>query len=582
KSHTDIKLLGEVFPAVSSDNNSGNTVIANFGATPFVYPVPNGYRKYNQDILDNILILHNEVYKKYDYADSSWKTVTILLPTEIDYVNGNSTTEISSLPESAWKELNGTVELCYYTNNTTITEAQFNIETEPFTLAEEFGDSIKVIEYTDNPEQVDSKVILETEPFEFYDEMGNHMDVLYYTDDQEVNNAELEITHNHSPLDELEGDFEVVTWTDSDEDLDLNMNALPYGQIVVEKNDLELYGDIKQIIVNKQKDGLLNGIIRLAISYDSGTTWSSYKNDVWTNIDVSSPESFISKGMTIDDVSNIDFNAFFSKINKETNSLKLAYYIEENIRNTDSAKIKNIDTIQSVALETPQINKASFYIVNTVSTINLQLKGRDLNGKIEDVDHGQVKYKISLNGNPYYPVDGEFTSFEETPVNISIKINADDIIIDEFNTLRVDIEDYWGETDYWESTPFKGSYNGLIFKDPVGEYYSNDIGKILKYLDMGTLIAGQVSTEAEIHLYNTYGYDVKDVVLTPKTDSSGILIELSKKNDPFIAEKQLSWDTIIDGEGETFYLRLVTKYTTPAVMGGTFELRVDANEVETL
>lgn len=49
-SHTNLETLGEVFPLFTSgSSSSGGTITANFGATPFKYPVPEGYLPYDVD-----------------------------------------------------------------------------------------------------------------------------------------------------------------------------------------------------------------------------------------------------------------------------------------------------------------------------------------------------------------------------------------------------------------------------------------------------------------------------------------------------------------------------------------------------
>ncbi|MBN3522259.1 hypothetical protein [Paenibacillus apiarius] len=155
-------------------------------------------------------------YKTYR---DGWVLFSNNVPSEADYQkNGIELENLKLIPESAWAELKGEIELCYYTDDSNKTETSFNIETEPFTLAEEFDEQIiKIIEYTENLAQEESSITLETEPFTFYDEIGDSFDVLYYTDDPDETEAELEINHNYSPWDELDGDFEVVTWTMEEE-----------------------------------------------------------------------------------------------------------------------------------------------------------------------------------------------------------------------------------------------------------------------------------------------------------------------------------------------------------------------------
>lgn len=163
-----------------------------------------------------VLVKHGVDYKKYDSTLPSWQTVTSTTPTETDYLNGNTLTEISSIPESAWQELIGAVELSYYTDDTTITEAEFEIETEPFVLYDELdGKDPKVVYYTDDTGKDSISTTIETEPFTFYEEMGNNVEVMFYTDDSAKTSASLEITANYSPLDEISGEFDVVTWTNA-------------------------------------------------------------------------------------------------------------------------------------------------------------------------------------------------------------------------------------------------------------------------------------------------------------------------------------------------------------------------------
>ncbi|NKI22309.1 hypothetical protein HFN20_13960 [Paenibacillus dendritiformis] len=188
-------------------------------------------------VYDNkVLVNHNGTYK---YYNSSWVTIGTNVY-DSDFLNYGMD-DPSIIPESKWAELKGEIELCYYTDDPNKTEAFFNIETEPFTLAEEFdAQTIKIIEYTENPDQEDSTITLETEPFTFYDEVGDSFDVLYYTDDPDKTEAELEVSHNYSPLDELDGDFELVTWTMEEE--------------------AEVQEELKRIFKEKIEDGDLYGV----------------------------------------------------------------------------------------------------------------------------------------------------------------------------------------------------------------------------------------------------------------------------------------------------------------------------------
>lgn len=358
----------------------------------------------------------------------------------------------------------------------------------------------------------------------------------------------------------------------------IKMNALPIGQLVVQKDDIKLYGSLTKAFVERLDDGLPQGVIRTIVSFDSGITWETFKNGIWINVDASNSEIIKSNGMTVSEIMNIKEDDYKSKL-VINNKIKFAYYIEEHIRGINSSKLSKSSLSQKAIYDTPTISESSIYILNTVSTIDLSLRGKDLTGKIEDIDKGKVQYRVLLNGNPYYPQDGTFTEFKEAPLDISLRIDSNSIVVDAENSLRVEFKDYWGAFDYWGTT-FIGTYNGLLFKDKTGAFYANDIGQVLKYLDIGTLIAGQKSEEFEIQLANSYGYDVVNPKIVSLTESVGFDIELSKSNSPFVAESELLWNqTLRDGESLKFYMRFATNVGTPPVMGGMFELRVNADKV---
>ena len=185
---------------------------------------------------ETIFVKDTDGYKTYK---DGWVLFPNDTPNEDDFKkDGINLKDLELIPESAWEELKGEIELCYYTDVPNKTEASFNIETEPFTLAEEFDDqTIKIIEYTENTLQEDSIITLETEPFTFYNEVGDSFDVFYYTDDPDKTEAELEINHNYSPLDELDGDFELVTWT-MEEEAEVQEELKPIFKEKIEDGDL--------------------------------------------------------------------------------------------------------------------------------------------------------------------------------------------------------------------------------------------------------------------------------------------------------------------------------------------------------
>ncbi|OMD71241.1 LamG domain-containing protein [Paenibacillus odorifer] len=523
-------------------------------------------------IRNRTLVFHNDNYK---YYTTSWKILGSTV-SESDYIT-YGIKDISSISEMAWSELVGEVQLCQFTDDSGTTETQFNIETEPFTLAEEWADkTIKVIEYTDNPIQIESLITLETEPFSLYDELGDSVDVLYYTDDPTKTKAELNVTANYSPLDDIQSDFEVVTWTNDENDeasRSLEIKALPFAQLILTPNDIKTYGNIKSFVASKI-DQTIDGTLRFIVSFDSGITWKISRFGKWESVAIDDLDSIKKRGMSLTSINSLPAASIVG-INR------IGYYIDNSKHRNEDVKLDYLKIISNAPVNDVKFNDLAFYLLNTTATIQLSLQGNKLVGKLDDADTGRVQYRVSLNNKPYYPANGEFTALAPSPLNISFNISERDIIFDQENVLKVEFQDYWGLTDFWQTT-FIGTYSGIMFKDESGKFYSNSFGEVLKQLDFGDLIAGQSTLEQKVIVKNQLGVKVQNLILEVMKDRlpEGVKIELSRSNFPFTPEEPLLFNMFFDENEEfNFYVRIVTELTAPASPNGQFEIRAKADSV---
>lgn len=512
------------------------------------------------------------------YASGQWQVISGT-PTEQDYLNFGMD-DISTIPESAWSQLQGEVELCYYTDDPTKTEVSFNIETEPFTLAKEWEDKeIKIIEYTDDPAQTESTITIETEPFTLYDELGDSVDVLYYTDDPSKTSAELNITANYSPLDELEGDFDVVTWTNDEEviagnrDMMLTYDALPFEQLIVQPTDIALYGDVKKVIATKVTENSPEGILRMAASFDSGLTWKTYRFNKWFNMDIKDTTLFKRKGMNLDTLNAIPEKDLIDLT-------RIAYYFDSSKHYENSYLLDEMKMVVDAPRHTVELRDMSLQLLNTTATIDLTFSGNKLTGVLDDADQGKVKYRVLLNGKTYYPADGNFTRLAASPFNIELNIDERNVHFGVENTLKVEFQDYWGAVDSWESK-FIGSYSGLMFMDESGDFLSDTFGGILKQLDYGVIIAGQTTLTKKVRIKNLLGYAVDHVYLEmdKKFETDGVDVQLSRQADPFLPIEYLTYGLIQPEDSIDFYIRIATDIHAKPNPNGNFEMKVTADRV---
>lgn len=515
------------------------------------------------------IVLNNA---KYLYWDTSWKTLGNPI-TESDYLE-HGMDDTSIIPESAWKELNGDVEIHYWTDNPNKSEVSFTIETEPFALEDEWDNKeIKVLEYTDNPVKNESIVTLETQPFTIYDEVGEDgsLDILYYTDNTSVQSADLEVKNNYSPLDEINDDFSVIVWTNENSfsednvERDIVVDALPKGQLIINENPV-FYGDIKSIVASDI------GYAKYLLSFDDGVTWNVYRRG-WRSVDISDRKMILRYGMTSEELNKVPRDKFEEK---SFEGFRIAYYIDESV---PESKIESVKVVSNANQDDVKFEDLAFYLLNTTATINVTFAGNKLSGVLDDEDKGKVKYRVLLNGNPYYPVNGEFSQLVSSPHDINIVIDDRRINFGVQNSLTVEFQDYWGEVDSWSAT-FIGTHSGLVFTDEFGSFYTTAFGEVLKYLDFGEIIAGQTTLDQKVILKNNIGYPVKDIrLVSEQMDDNKYSIELSKEQSPFLANSELFYPDVLDVDGEIpFYVRISTELTAEPNPNVVFKVRLNADK----
>lgn len=563
------------------------------------------YNSVISPIPDKHLIQHNSQYKYHD--GTSWQTTTNTEENFIKYGMNN----LDHITEAHWKELSGNKSIVMWSD---FEDKQFTsvvLKKEDFTAQDLLGDTPQVIYYTDSDA---SQIVVEagvepfsvydyigelptvvaytettddiivsttTEPFDIYDEFGESVEVLYYTDDEAVKSADLILEANWSPIDELEGDFEVVTWTDEAPDTAnrvLEMKAVPKPQFIKLVNPKRLYGYLDNMFVNDISQSYRDEA-RYFITDENNSSWYVWDASTQSFIisDISSEEAILKNGMKFTDMNEITDKQWRTWAKPYIN---IGVFLKDNPRDTIISIVDNVSYEDYLPRHTNTLEKASFYLLNTTAKIDISLVGNTLKGVLSDEDLTRVQYRVLLNGAYYYPADGSFTKLAASPQNISLSIASKHIKIDDWNTLKIEFQDSFGTTDDWQTT-FIGTYSGLVFKDVYGKYYSNEIGEVLKYLDFGIIVAGQTTVEHEVILKNQYGYDVKNIHLFANTSNfpTGMKIEFSESLAPFTPYPELKLNrTLQNNEEMSFFIRLQTELGVTPDANGSFDIIVRADK----
>lgn len=592
--YTDVTYIGV--------SKNGSTLVSYFNGQIDQLEV---YDRVISPIPDKHLIQHNSQYKYHD--GTSWQTTTNIEENFIKYGMNN----LNHITETQWKELSGdksiamwsdfedkqfasvvlnkedftaqdllgdTPQVIYYTDSDA---SQIVVETgvEPFSVYDYIGELPTVVAYTETTDDI--IVSTTTEPFDIYDEFGESVEVLYYTDDEAVTSADLILEANWSPIDELEGDFEVVTWTDEAPEAAnrvLEMKAVPKPQFIKLVNPKRLYGYLDDVFAADISQSYRDEA-RYFITDENNSIWYVWDASTQSFIiaDISSEEAILKNGMKFTDMNKITVKQWRTWAKPYLN---IGVFLKDNPRDTIISIVDNVSYEDYLPRHTNTLEKTSFYLLNTTAKIDISLVGNTLKGVLSDEDLTRVQYRVLLNGAYYYPADGSYTKLEASPQNISLSIASKHIKIDDWNTLKIEFQDSFGTTDYWQTT-FIGTYSGLVFKDVYGKYYSNEIGEVLKYLDFGIIVAGQTTVEHEVILKNQYGYDVKNIHLFANTSNfpTGMKIEFSESLAPFTPYPELKLNrTLQNNEEMSFFIRLQTELGVTPDANGSFDIIVRADK----
>ncbi|WP_107951043.1 LamG-like jellyroll fold domain-containing protein [Lysinibacillus parviboronicapiens] len=556
-------------------------------------------------IPDKYLVQHNSQHKYHN--GTSWQTTTATEENFIKYGMNN----LDHITEAQWNELSGnksmimwsdfedkqfasvvlnketfkaqdllgdTAQVIYYTDSDT-SQVSFETGVEPYSVYDYIGELPEVLVYTETTDDI--VVSTTTEPFDIYDEFGDSVEVLYYTDDEDVNEADLILEANWSPIDELEGDFEVVTWTDEAPETAqrvLEMTAIPKPQFIKLVNPKRVYGALDDVIVNDISQSYRDEA-RYFIAGETPDKWYVWdkKLEKFVVSDASTEQAISANGMKHTDLNNITDAQWRTWKEKYLN---IGVFLKDNPRDTIVSVVESVSYEDYLPRDTTTISDTSLYILNTTAKIDISFDANILKGILSDDDLTRVQYRVLLNNGYYYPTDGSFTKLGESPQNIELVIGSKDIRIDDWNTLKIEFQDFFGTTDYWQAS-FIGSYSGLMFKDVYGQYFSSEIGEVLQYLDFGVIIAGQTTIEHEVILKNQYGYDVKNIHLYANTSNfpTGMTCEFSTSSSPFDPQPDLRLGSVLQNNEEmSFFIRLKSELGATPDANGSFDIIVRADK----
>ncbi|WP_125154426.1 hypothetical protein [Clostridium rectalis] len=247
---------------------------------------------------------------------------------------------------------------------------------------------------------------------------------------------------------------------------------------------------------------------------------------------------------------------------------------------TTSTNSYNI--IITVSFENHQIQSFSKEVIlyNQAPTIIGKVNGDKLFVQIGDEANDLVKYNVFLNNNKIFPKDSEYTGYEP-PLNNIIKLKSKDIIIRERNKIEINAIDNWGEKNTF-IYEFIGEHIGLLFTDEKGDYYSTDIGEILKRLNFGQIVAGHLSDIKKVMIENNTGVDIKNlkISITPEKKPEKLTVFYGFESYTLIeSDEELTNNNIIKNKDKVELFLRIYPDVEFEYRRAKFEIKAEAHPV---
>lgn len=227
-------------------------------------------------------------------------------------------------------------------------------------------------------------------------------------------------------------------------------------------------------------------------------------------------------------------------------------------------------------------------LLNEKPTLFFVFDEYKIEGVIGDQDGDKVTYRIFINDKMVF----DYLPFEESPRKFEYKWNSRDMNIGEMNKVRIEVKDTHGGL-IKEEFEVLGVYQGIMFKDHLGNYYTKDDGEILNWLDFGTMFGGQSSLPKKVIVENRTGRHIEDLnieisdmvnALFPEEGEMTVPVhearaELSLTEMPFEpANKIVIEDVLANEDTREFYIRITAN--RHARGRGEFKIKVESKPLD--
>ncbi|WJZ23511.1 hypothetical protein LIS04_83 [Listeria phage LIS04] len=327
-----------------------------------------------------------------------------------------------------------------------------------------------------------------------------------------------------------------------------------------------------EIVLDNSNFGIGSNLLEISILDNKNSTWtyrrifSCYNSPAAVTITLDKPtfySEYVKASMLIEDQVEdlVDYTVKVNgttveSVSQSTNpiSLERSYAPWYFVPGPNSIEVSTKSYFRSTVAEGTY--RATVTKTSKLPELTLTLDGLHLKIRGTQTDNDSLQFRVFLNGEQVLPEFGYSMMFD-APLSTEFTLPRSKINIDQVNQIKVELRTSAGNT-VSETIERVIGYSNLMFTDTTGAYYSDDLGQVLKYLDLGIINSGEYSAVVPVVVKNTLGYTVQNLTIKSfEVDEEQATIEFSKTEDFSSPKDTLTYSSLLESQSSVqFYVRL--------------------------
>ena len=202
-------------------------------------------------------------------------------------------------------------------------------------------------------------------------------------------------------------------------------------------------------------------------------------------------------------------------------------------------------------------NELDLFLIDEKPWIQVSHNQFGVNLVVGDDRMDSVSFKMSVNGETIIG----YTDFQPSPVSFKYLWRPGELKTDEPNLVRIEVVDSFGNISV-EEFYIDAQYTNIMFMDNAGEFLTDNLGELLRYLDFGAIVSGTITEPKTVKIINETGAAIKNLEIKVLSNqlAEGLEVQISKGLMPFEETDRIKYEGVVPFQGEReLYVRIKSK-----------------------